>query len=88
MDDLQIALMIVNCDCREHFELGMNLFKQLGYSKNRIKRLIIKTIKRMMNDGKEFTWDDMISHIAYSNLPNSQHHIRPFRNSFELILFK
>jgi 5-methylthioribose kinase len=50
MDDQQIALLILNADTDNGRELGFNLFKQLGYGKNKIKRLIMKEVKKMTPD--------------------------------------
>lgn len=46
MDDSQIALLFINANKRSERQFALNLFKQLGYSKNKVKRLIFAEFKK------------------------------------------
>jgi len=66
MDDQQIAFLCLS-EKIDTVEFGMSLFKLRGYSKNRIKRIILKQYKTIFDFNNETTVEEV------SNLPRNQH---------------
>lgn len=69
MDNEQIALLLISAKTKRESQFAKRLFKLNGVGKNKMKRLIIKTIKKMYNDYYQ---------VEKNKLENNRSYIRPY----------
>lgn len=68
MDNEQIALLLINAKTKRESQFAKRLFKLNGVGKNKMKRLIIKTIKKLYEEYYK---------VEISKPENTHSHIRP-----------